>query len=161
MIIAGTGHRPDKLPDKETGYILPNPTYNYICQEVEKILLQYKPDKVISGMALGFDSYLANVAIKLGIPVIAAVPFVGQEKFWPEKSQRMYNKLLNKCSEVIIVSEGGYSAHKMQLRNIFMVNKCDILIACHDDSKGGTFNCIKYAESINKQIIKIDPRKAR
>ena len=93
-IISFTGHRSDKLPNKETGYILPNPTYIYVCQQTEKILKELKPDRCISGMALGYDSYAASVCIKLGIPFIAAVPFLGQEKMWPEKSQKAYFKLL-------------------------------------------------------------------
>lgn len=157
-IIAGTGHRPDKLPDKKTGYKLPNPTYNYICQQTEKILLELKPTKVISGMALGFDQYLAHVAIKLGIPVLAAVPFDGQESAWPQSSQQLYNSLLKKVSEVVIVSEGGYSAAKMQIRNEFMIDNCDLVLACYNgDSSGGTFNAIAYAKKLGKPIKIIDP----
>lgn len=157
MIIAGTGHRSDKLPNKETGYILPNPTYNYICQQIEKILLEEKPDKVISGMALGFDQYLANVAIKLKIPLVAAVPFKGQELAWPQHSQKVFNKLLERASEIVYVSEGGYAAYKMQIRNEFMADSCDKLLACWNGSNGGTANCINYAKSINKEIIIINP----
>ncbi len=158
MIIAGTGHRSDKLPDKKTGYILPNPTYNYICQEVEKVFLQYQPEKVISGMALGYDQYFAFVALKLGIPLIAAVPFVGQEKMWPEASQRKYNKLLGQAAEVVVVSTGEYSAHKMQVRNKFLCDNCDLLLACYNgEPNGGTFNCLNYAKNISKKIIIIDP----
>lgn len=158
MIIAGTGHRPDKLPNKETGYKLPNPTYIKICKEIEKHLLELKPEKVISGMALGYDSYLAFVTLKLGIPLIAAVPFQGQELAWPQASQKAYNALLKRATEVVIVSEGGYSAHKMQVRNEFMINKCDLLLACYNgDCSGGTFNAITYAKKLCKQIIIIDP----
>ncbi len=159
MIIAGTGHRSDKLPDKKTGYKLPNPTYIKICQATDKLLRELKPEKVISGMALGFDQYLASVAIKLGIPVIAAVPFKGQECKWPAQSQKAYNKLLSLVSEIVIVSEGEYSAAKMQIRNEWMVNRADAVIACWDGSNGGTCNCVKYAESINKTIYRIDPTK--
>lgn len=159
MIIAGTGHRPDKLPNKETGYNLPNPTYIKICQETEKHLLRLKPDKVISGMALGFDQYLASVSYKLGIPFIAAIPFAGQEKAWPTKSQKTYNKLLSVASEVITVSEGGYSGYKMQVRNEYMCDKCDVLLACYNgDGSGGTYNCIQYAKRNGKEIIIIDPK---
>lgn len=159
-IVSGSGHRPDKLPNKQTGYILPNPTYNYICQQIEKHLLEIKPEKVISGMALGYDSYLASVAIKLNIPLVAAIPFEGQEKMWPEKSQKAYHQLLKHATEKIIVSPGGYSAYKMQVRNEYMVKECDILLVCFDESSGGTANCINYARSINKEIIIIDPRLA-
>lgn len=159
IVVSCTGHRPDKLPNKETGYILPNPTYISVCQQTEKILKEINPDKCISGMALGYDSYFANVCIKLGIPFIAAVPFLGQEKMWPEKSKRVYFKLLEKAESVIVVSEGAYSAKKMQIRNEFLVNQCSILVACirKSETNGGTYNCLQYARSLNKKIITVDP----
>lgn len=153
MIVSFTGHRPDKLG----GYIIPNPTYIHICQQIEKTLLEFKPEKVISGMALGIDQWAAFIATKLGIPFIAAVPFEGQEKAWPQHSQSIYNKLLGKAAEKVVVCDGGYSAHKMQLRNEWMVNNCDTLIAIWDKTPGGTGNCVNYAQSIKKNIVFINP----
>lgn len=153
MIVAFTGHRPNKLG----GFKLPNPIYNYVCQQIEKTLLELKPEKVISGMALGVDQWAANVAIKLGIPFLAAVPFEGQERAWPEASQKVFHKLLDKAAEVVIVSEGGYAAFKMQVRNAWMVDHCDKLIAVWDGTPGGTGNCVNYATSKDKEIIRINP----
>lgn len=152
-MIAFSGHRPDKIG----GYSLPNPTYTKICQETENILLQLKPDKCISGLALGYDQYAMSVCLKLGIPVLAAVPFLGQEKAWPEASQKSYRRLLAKAAEVVIVSEGGYAPWKMQTRNEWMVNNCDLLLCCWDGSRGGTGNCVVYAEKIGKPIRRIIP----
>lgn len=159
MIIGCTGHRPDKLPNKQIGYMLPNPVYIKICQETEKLLLELKPEKCISGMALGYDQYFANICIKLKIPFIAAIPFEGQEMAWPEKSRKIYHKLLSSASEKIIVSSGGYAKEKMQIRNEWIVNNCNKLLACWDGSNGGTSNCVKYAQSINKDILFINPKK--
>ena len=160
MIIAATGHRPDKLPNKEIGYTLPNPTYNYVYREIEKILLKYNPEKCISGMALGTDQYFAAVCVRLKIPFIAAVPFLGQESMWNTKTQQTYQKLLQRASEVVIVSPGSYSAAKMQIRNEYMVDHCDLLIGVFDGTSGGTKNCLDYAKSKNKEIIIIDPKLA-
>lgn len=150
MIIAGTGHRPSAIG----GFDLPNPTYIHVCTKIEKNLLELKPDKVLSGMALGYDQWIANIAIKLKIPVIAVIPFIGQEKAWPKESQIIYNKLLDKCEDKLIICDGGYAAYKMQIRNEKMCDLCDILLACYiDNSKGGTYNCIQYAKKINKHIV--------
>ena len=154
MIVAFTGHRPDKLG----GYVLPNPTYTYVCQQIEKTLLEIKPDKVISGMALGIDQWAANIAYRLGIPFLAAIPFDGQEKAWPQHSQKVFQRLLKKASEVVIVSPGGYSPAKMQVRNEWMVDNCNKLIAVWDGTQGGTGNCVNYAKSKNSDIIYINPR---
>jgi len=162
MIVAFTGHRPDKLG----GYNLPNPTYIKVCRAIDKHLREINPSKVISGMALGTNQSASNIAIKLGIPLIAAIPFEGQEKKWPERSQKAYNYLLKRATDIVYVSPPGFSTTKMQLRNEWMVDQCDILIGVYNGSAGGTANCIKYAESLKlfdmvpaKKIIIIDPNK--
>ena len=154
MIVAFTGHRPDKLG----GYKLPNDTYIKICRDIDWLLKELNPEKVISGMALGVDQWAANIAYKLGIPFVAAIPFEGQELAWPEASQKTYRVLRRLASEEVIVSSGGYSADKMQVRNIWMVDNCDSLIAVWDGSKGGTGNCVEYAKSVDRKIYQIDPR---
>jgi uncharacterized phage-like protein YoqJ len=153
MIIAFTGHRPDKLG----GYKLPNPTYIKVCREIDWLLTELQPEKVITGMALGIDQWAASVAYKLGIPFIAAIPFEGQEKAWPEKSQQTYRLLRRLATEEVIVSPGEYTAAKMRTRNQWMVDNCDSLIAVWDGSSGGTGNCIQYAKSVNKKIYQINP----
>lgn len=152
-VVAFTGHRPDKLG----GYRTPNRKYNWVCWRIEEELLKLEPEKAISGMALGVDQWGARICVRLGIPFIAAIPFVGQESQWPESSQRDYKALLTKASEIVIVSEGGYSPAKMQLRNQWMVDKCEVLMAIWDGSSGGTGNCVRYAQNVNRQIIRIDP----
>lgn len=156
MIISFTGHRPDKLG----GYELPNAAYIHACQQTEKILKEMAPDKCISGMAIGYDQYATHVCIKLGIPFIAAVPFIDQEKMWPEKSKRIYQKLLEGAESVIIVSEGSYSAAKMQIRNEWMVDNSDHVLACYDGTRGGTGNCVAYARKVGKPLTIIDPKGA-
>ncbi len=153
MIISFTGHRSQKIG----GFKIPNPSYNWVCQETEHILRDLKPEKAISGMALGYDQYAAWICFKLNIPVIAAIPFIGQEKMWNIETQAKYHRLLDKCSEKIIVSDGEYASWKMQARNQWMVDHGDLVLACFDGSNGGTKNCIDYATSLNKKIIKIDP----
>lgn len=153
MIVAFSGHRPDKLG----GYNLPNPTYVSVCQKLEAILKELKPDKAISGMALGIDQWAANICIKLGIPFIAAIPFIGQERVWPAESQRIYKILLVRAAEQHIVCEGGYAAQKLQIRNEYMVDNADLVVTVWDGSPGGTGNCVAYAEKVKKPIHRIIP----
>lgn len=165
MIIAGTGHRPNKLG----GYYSGNPIQTYVRNETRRILEELKPDSGISGMALGFDQILAEIFVELSIPFIAAVPFVGQEGRWPAASQQHYAKLLSVAKDVVVVCEGGYAAWKMQRRNEWMVEQLeepeDRLLACWDGSAGGTGNCVSYANEVAllapAMYIRIDPRNWR
>jgi uncharacterized phage-like protein YoqJ len=80
---------------------------------------------------------------------------VGQECQWPKQSQIQYNQILLKASNVIVVSDGGYDNWKMQVRNEYLVDHCDVLVALWDGSSGGTGNCISYAYKKNKKIINL------
>ena len=62
MIVAGTGHRPNKLG----GYN--NESFLKLVNIAEDALKQMEVTEVISGMALGWDMALAQAAINLNIP---------------------------------------------------------------------------------------------
>ena len=154
MNLAATGHRPDKLG----GY--GDWVFTRLVHLAETYL-KSRPEilkhdiTVISGMALGWDTAWATAALNLKLPLIAAVPFFGQESQWPEQSQARYLNILDKAEHVEIVCEGGYDPSKMQIRNEWMVDQCNELVALWDGSKGGTYNCIKYAKKVKKPIINL------
>jgi uncharacterized phage-like protein YoqJ len=151
--VAFTGHRPDKLG----GYKTPNPIYDRVVDELHKALVSVRPTLAISGMALGVDQWAAEIALDLDIPLLAAIPFQGQESTWPDPSKAKYRALLARASHVIEVSKPGFAAWKMQKRNEWMVDNCDLLIAVWNWSPGGTCNCIKYAQKVGRQAIYIKP----
>lgn len=146
LIVAGTGHRPNKLG----GYSVK--VESRLIYLAESYLSENKPDFVISGMALGWDLALAEASIRQSIPFIAAVPFKGQESVWPKKSRDLYNEILNQAKDVVYVSDPGYSSYKMQIRNKWMVDKCNILLALWDGSEGGTGNCVRYANEVGREV---------
>lgn len=153
--VAVTGHRPDKIFG---GYNYPNKKYDKIYAKTKLALYTLMPDFVYTGMALGFDQLVCEVCLDLNIRYIACVPFKGQESAWPKSSQEKYKTLLDKAYEVVIISPGGYSADKMQIRNEYMVDRCDLLLACYNgDKSGGTYNCVKYAKDIKREMVVINP----
>ena len=147
IIVAGTGHRPDKLG----GYH--ESVYDRILDTAMLAIDEQKPTILISGMALGWDTALAEAAYLLDIPFKAYIPFEGQESKWPAASQRLYRNLLALAAEVVYCSEPGYSAYKMQVRNARMVDDAGIVIALWDGSPGGTSNCIEYATAQEVQVV--------
>jgi uncharacterized phage-like protein YoqJ len=146
MIVGITGHRPTGIG----GFSIPNPIYNRVKQQITESFIESKPDKIITGMALGTDTLAANIAIELGIPFIAAVPFKEQPSRWPFSSKQIYEKLLEKAERVVIIGELATNNFNelMQLRNKWIVDNSDRLLAVWSgEFKGGTFNCVTYAQS--------------
>jgi len=154
QILSGTGHRPQKLNQE---FDLKGPYCSYITQEMQKYFDLLKPAKVISGMALGFDQLLALFALEQGIPVLAAIPCDNQEKVWPKKSQERYQQILkNPLVTTYIVCSGPYHPGMMQVRNEYMCDHSNLLLACWDGTSGGTANCIKYARKVCMDILYIN-----
>lgn len=164
MKIAITGHRPNKLGND---YDLTSDLIQNIEHEIVKNLLKLCPKDTefkdyfifITGMALGIDTLFAKMAIDMNIPFIAAIPFHGQQLKWSKNSIQIYADIIsNIFCDVKVVSNGTYAPYKMQIRNQWMVDNCDILIAVWDGSSGGTKNCVEYAKKQGKEIIFINPK---
>lgn len=147
-ILAATGHRPEAIGG-----------YGKVPLLVEfaiRILQRLAPGKVILGMALGWDTAIAMGCIRLDIPFVAAVPFKGQESIWPKESQRTYHNVLECASEVVIVCKGGFDSWKLRRRNEWMVDHATSLLALYNGGKsGGTYNCVKYAESKSIPMLNV------
>lgn len=163
MIIAVTGHRPDKLGFEWDGK---GPISTEIRNIMRDRLISDRPERIISGMAIGIDQIWAEVGIELGIPVLAAIPCKGQSNVWPASSQRRYNKILENPLVESKVLANRYSYSVMQRRNRFMVdllkegddstNTKNYLLAFWNGSNSGTCNCITYAKSVGVNTIVVD-----
>lgn len=150
MILSFTGHRPDKLGGYEC--------HPKLVALATDLLLLAEPERCIVGMALGWDMAVACACDNIGIPFTAAVPFAGQERLWPEPAQNMYHNLLRSqlCQPKVLYA-GGYSAGKMSLRNGWMVDNSDAVVALWNGTPGGTGNCVRYARIKKKPILNLWP----
>lgn len=148
-IVAATGHRPDKC-----GGYLPK-THTRLRGLALMWLGEHRPDRVLCGMAQGWDQAVCEAALQFNIPVHAYIPFKGQELIWPLPAKRFYDKLLRDCEEVVIYSPkediGAFHG-----RNRLMVDRCTRVLAFwNGDEAGGTWSCIKYAKKQEVPIINL------
>jgi uncharacterized phage-like protein YoqJ len=146
MILAGTGHRPDKLG----GYF--DHIHIRLLALARAELTRLRPSLVISGMALGWDQALAQAAVDLGIPFDAYLPFIDQDLTWPLAARARYWDLLKRAHDGIYCSPGLYAPWKMQKRNERMVDASDLLLALWDGTPSGTANCVRYAKRVGRPI---------
>lgn len=161
--IAITGHRPNKL----WGYDIYTPNYIELGRRIKNAILEnsvnHSEIELISGMALGVDTIFALIALKLKskdsrFNLHCAIPCKNHSSNWFGESVKQYNHIIDSADSVQLVSNTDYTPSCMQLRNQYMVNRCDLLIAVWDKSAGGTANCVRYAQEIGKPIVFINPR---
>lgn len=149
MIAAVTGHRPDKLG----GY---NPQTQLRLERFADYWM--KPliiDEVIVGMAPGWDTAVAITAYRLHVPYVAALPFDGFHKVWPEREQRRFELLCKHALRVVTISDRG-SKSAYHARNHWMVDNTDVMYALFDGQpSGGTWATVTYAIKQGKHPIQL------
>ena len=156
-ICAFTGHRAQKLPwgyDERDERCL---RLKQMIYDVTESLSESGIDHFICGMAQGCDLYFAEAVLKLKekhpeVKLEAAVPYRGQADRWPAFVRARYDGILSRCDEITVLRE-DYSRECMLERNRYMVDKCDILLVCYDEQKGGTLYTLNYARKKQKELI--------
>lgn len=145
--LAATGHRPSGLTIYGEGIYKREQELvaleHRLLEMATAYLKRLEPREVYSGMALGWDMAIAEAAQRLGLALVAAIPFKGQEARWTSASKERYHRILTRA-QVVTVSE-HYSPQAMQKRNEYLVDNADVMLALWTGAKGGTANCIRYA----------------
>lgn len=150
-IFCGSGHRPQFCPckfDENHKWLLG------LKEDLKSYLLTEKPKAVITGGAIGMDTWLAEATLDLEIPLHLYIPFRGQGKNWPKESQKKYEDILNRATVVKYISE-TYSKYAFLQRDEAMVNDCDVVLALlnPEANSGGTYYTVNYAKNNSKQVI--------
>lgn len=149
--IAVTGHRLNKLGYDDFAF------HAKIKKHMLSILDQYEDPILISGCALGIDQFWMEVGLNNKLPVIAAIPFYGFDQVWPIEARQDLAKMLECCTELNYICNKS-SRQAFQKRNEWMVDNADLVVAYWDGSSGGTANCVRYAWSKKKEVLRFDPK---
>lgn len=156
---AFTGHRAAKLP------------WGFNDQSPDALKLRVRINDVVEavccsgvrgflcGMASGCDLYFAQSVLEQkqtfpDITLEAAIPYPGQADRWPWAEQQKYRSILAQCDKTTVFHT-EYSRLAMLERNRYMVDNSGILIVCYDGHPGGTLNTMRYAYSLDREIIQI------
>ena len=130
--------------------------------------------RFITGGAQGFDQlafWAVNALKREGLPIknIVYVPFKGQERAWKETglfSQQEYRLMLQLADEVHVLYQNINDKHAIIEalfgRNHRMVDDSNAIFGLYPDyswqlseAKGGTAECLKYAQDKAKPIFQL------
>lgn len=167
--VALIGHRPDRL----FGYDLNNIEYkklaNDIAIECEQLILKNNVKYFITGATLGAEtvSFFAVEFLKKKYPNIkniVAIPFKNVYVKWASVDKDRYHRMISLADGVIevdllkdyktsFVKDGEYHINKLSMKNDFIIDSVDNVIAIFDGSnKGNTSKSLSYAKYHHKQI---------
>ena len=158
-----SGHRPEKLPDGGNDH-------SQVIRTIKSILYKEILDSIdngcttfVTGLARGVDLWAGEMIMELkaqGMPLklVAAAPYKAHGSSFKGRDRFILGNIFLKADEVIYVCE-NYSRDCMRLRNEYMVDRSDKLIAVVSDYRSGTGQTIRYAERRKLEIKIIDAAK--
>lgn len=125
-------------------------------KEICEGLISRGIDTFITGGALGFDTLAAQCVLELkkknDAKLIVAVPCKAQSSGWGQRDRAIYEEILARSDEVIVLSE-EYTRFCMHRRNRFMVDNSAVCVAYLKKMTGGTVYTVNYAVSADKEVI--------
>lgn len=161
MKAAFTGHRPESLPYSEDSQEF-IPLLQAIWTEIDH-LIEMGVDTFYCGAARGSDIICGEDIVfrktlcSKPFTLICSIPFKEQPRGWELEWKMRYWDLL-KNSDRIVQTSDRYQRGCYHIRNRYLVDHSDILLAIYDGySSGGTAYTINYAKKTGKPIIIIDP----
>ena len=155
-ICAFTGNRPDKLP---WGYDENDARCRAVKQSIyDEVVRSAKEGftRFISGMAQGGDTYFAEAVLiakkAYDITLECAVPYRAQSLRWSHNARLRYDEILSQADVVTVLSE-SYTPWCNHVRNRYMVDHSDLVVAYLRYAGGGTYYTVKYAVERGKEIL--------
>ena len=115
----------------------------------------------ITGGAIGFDTLAAKEVIRFrmthtDVRLVLALPCIEQDLKWNSTQKNSYNFTLAAADEVIYTSE-VYTKTCMAIRNRYLAEQADLLIAYSGKASSGAAQTIRMAERMNKRIYNLYP----
>ena len=147
-----TGHRPNKMDmaEKEIKSLLEKAIDRAIAEGYVTF---------ITGMAQGTDIWAAEIVLdrKLtnkDIHLICALPHPGFECRRSAAEKERFNNIIANADLVKMVNE-HYFTSCYQIRNEWMVDRSNLVIAVFNGSKSGTKNTIDYAKRKGVRVYNV------
>lgn len=147
-----SGHRPEKLPGKgrddcsETLFIK-----DLLRSKIENSIDEGYT-RFFSGVARGIDLWAAQAVLELkkkhpDIQLVCVKPVENQGHNFPENDRLIYESVIERADSVVCTSP-EYSRNCYAVRNRYMVDNADRLIAFVNCYRSGTGQTINYAKKL-------------
>jgi len=159
---AFTGHRPAKLPWRYDETAKECVRLKKVLAAQIKGLAKAGTTDFMSGMALGVDTFCAEIVLALrernpDVKLHCILPCKGQEDKWTPSSQARYHAILEQADSTYCVNE-KFNKNCMLERDRYMAEQASVLLAVYDGTRrSGTGATVNYARKLGREIIIIDP----
>lgn len=115
----------------------------------------------LSGMAVGFDLAAAEAVLALrsrcsDVRLVAVIPFAGQERRYAPSDRARYAEVVARAYERVVLRP-AYGPGCYRVRNDFLVEHADEVVAWYDGSTGGTRYTVGRALRLGLRVRNLCP----
>lgn len=111
------------------------------------------------GGAIGFDTMAAKAVLEKrifhrDIRLIIVMPCEEQTLGWSDRNKDIYDYILSEADECICISK-EYTKSCMRERNLYLAERCDMLVAYVGRNNSGSSQTLRFAESLGKTVYNL------
>lgn len=146
-----------------TGHRIIDPARYKALENLLDRAIEYSYDEgcrtFLCGGALGFDTMAAKVLISKrmkysDVRLVMVLPCKNQAEKWSERDRELYEYTLSVADETVYISD-EYTPSCMKERNLYLAERCDMLIAYVGRSNSGAAQTVRFAEKLGKAVYNL------
>lgn len=134
--------------------------FKNVREESHNILASMAPEFIISSLRPGPEQWIAMHALKMGIKLVAGVPYDGFDSYWLTNYQSAREDLQNNAAFVHFISYPGELGGSVVDKNIkyydWLVQSSDCLVVVNDNIYGYVLEAFKKFKTTKKPYVLID-----
>jgi hypothetical protein len=152
-VVGGTGHRPKHLSGSQREWLRAG-----LPSWVARLRDVYGTRVVISGMAAGWDLWLAEAALEAGLEVWAYIPWPGQTERWRDPEDLAAWARVQRAAVRERMVSPRFEPGTYELRNQAIVDDSTAVFAAWLPGRSsGTLDCLVRAVDAGRPVVLADP----
>ncbi len=159
-IVAGAGPRPERLTYLGPAIHYPSKGewYEHMHRRLTRLavtaLRHHQAERVLSTLALGWETALAEAATSTGVPLTVLLPFAGAQAGWALVQRQRFGRLVTKAQSV----ETLYGTRKPWMRaraQAAAAARADLLLLLFDERDPAVRRLTKDARAAGTRVVNL------